>query len=80
MTAVFQLKRSFYLADVDAKGMFVKLGASGLACHGLYFGHLKEQSLGTGADGIALFERNAGERGDVDGERSFVELGQEAAA
>ena len=80
MAAVFQLERGFYLAHVHTEGVLVELGTAGLACHGLYLGHLQQQSLGTCADRVALFERDAGQRGDIDGERAFVELGQEAAA
>ena len=80
VTAVLKLERGFYLAHVHAEGVFVELRTTGLACHGLYLGHLQQQSLGTCTYRVALFERDARKRGYIYGERAFVELGQEAAA
>ena len=80
MTAVFQLKRSFYLAHVYTEGVFVEFCSSGLARYGLDLGHLQQQSLGTCTYRVALFERDAGQRGYIYGERAFVELGQKAAS
>ena len=60
--------------------MFVELCSSGLARYGLDLGHLQQQSLGTRTYRVALFERDAGQRGYVYGERAFVELGQKAAS
>ena len=60
VTAVLKLERGFYLAHVHTEGVFVELSTTGLACHGLYLGHLQQQSLGTCADGVAFFERDAG--------------------
>jgi len=77
---VFQFKGSLDFRSVDAQRVFVQFGAAGLARYSLDFGHGEQQLLGTAADGVALFQRDARQRGDVDGERPFVERGQERAA
>ena len=60
--------------------MFVEFGTSCLPRHGLYLRHLQQKSFCSCPYGVALFKRDSGERGDVDGEGALVELGQEAAA
>ena len=60
--------------------MFIQFGTSRLAGYGLYFGDGKQQLLGTVPHLVAFFQGNAWKRGDIDGERTFIERRQERAA
>ena len=78
--AVFQLKRCLDLRDVYSQSVFVQLCTSRFTGHGLYFGDGEQQLLGTVPHLVAFFQGNAWKRGDIDGERTFIERRQERAA
>ena len=78
--AVFQFEGSFQLGHVHAQRMFVQLGTPRLACHGLYFGNGKQDFLCLPPYLVGLFQRNARQGTDIDGERTFVERGQKAVS
>ena len=59
--AVFQLKRSLYLRHVHSQGVLVKLGASGLACHGLYLRDGEQQFFRAASYVVRLLKRDAGQ-------------------
>ena len=59
--------------------MLVELGTAGFACCGADFRHGEYDPFGQPAHTVALVECDAGQRGDIDGQRSFVEIGKEAA-
>ena len=75
-----QHERRFEFRCVYAEGVFVEFGAAGLAGHGLYFRYFEEDFLYHPSHAVGLFERYARHRGDADGQRTFVEGRQEAAA
>ena len=80
LAAIGKMEGGFNLRSVDAQGMFVELGTSGFAPGGNDFGHLQQQFLGLASDAVRRFERNAGQRVDVDRKRALVEGGQETAS
>ena len=60
--------------------MLVEFGTSRLASHGLYLGNSKQQFFCLTTDFIGFLQRDAGQRTDVDGKRTFVEGRQEAVS
>ena len=60
--------------------MLVQFGTSGFAGHCLYLGDREQKFLGTVSHLIALFEWDARQRTDVDGEWTFIEWREERAS
>lgn len=76
---VLEYERRFDLRGVHAQGVFVQLGTAGLAGDGLDFRDGKQDFLHRAAYPVALRQRDPRLGGDVDGQRAFVESGQETA-
>ncbi len=70
----------FDFGDVDAKRVLVKFGASGLTSDRAHFGDREDDFLGFTSYAVALVERYARQRGNVDSERTLVERRQERAS
>ena len=78
--AVFQLERRFYLRHIHSQCVFVQLGASGFAGHGLDFGDRQEQFFCLASYLVGFFKRHARKRTDVYGKRTLVERRKEAVS
>ena len=80
LLAILHLQADFHLGGVHVLRVLVELRAAGAARGGDDFGLAEEDLLDHPAEAVGRFERRAGQRDEVDGERPFVEVGQERAA
>ena len=79
LRAILKFVWRFDFTTVHPTRVFIQLGTTGLASYGLNLRNGEQKFFGTTTEFVGFFERYTRHRGNIDGQRTFVERWQERA-